>query len=66
MTETAEYIKRLEEWIDSQKSELYQEIEEIEASDEPDLLIEPMTEVELLELKIEVLDEVIGVLLTLK
>lgn len=34
-------------------NELWEEIEQIEQSDEPDLLVEPMTEVELIERQIE-------------
>ncbi len=33
-------------------AELWEEIEQIEQSDEPDLLVEQMTEVELIELQI--------------
>jgi len=47
-------IKQLKKWIEAQTDELYAEIETIEESDEPDSLVEPMTEVELIELKIEV------------
>jgi hypothetical protein len=47
-------IEQLKKWIEAQTDELYAEIETIEESDEPDLLVEPMTEVELIELRIEI------------
>ena len=53
-------IEKLQQWIEEQKEGLYAEIEEIEDSDEPDSLVSSMTEVELIELKIELLDSVLS------
>jgi len=57
-------IEQLKKWIETQANELYAEIETIEESDEPDSLVEPMTEVELIELKIEVFNLVFSELLS--
>lgn len=57
-------IEQLKKWIETQTNKLYAEIETIEESDEPDSLVKQMTEVELIELKIEVFNLVFSELLS--
>ena len=43
--------------INKKLSAIYDEIDDISSSDDPDLLEDPMTEIELLEFKIETIEE---------
>lgn len=57
-------IEQLKKWIKTHTDELYAQLENIEESDEPDSLVAPMTEVEVIELKIEVFNLVFSELLS--
>jgi hypothetical protein len=59
-------MSELEAWLEKQIAEIYSEIEEIESGNEPDNLAPNMTEVEILEIKLEVYDDIKSALVSLK